>query len=127
MSIRDALVAGVKAADGVTKSVQPIVAYEQVLSVDEFGAFTYSAPRLMHAVVDFKETPVRTREGVLTASRATLTLLSVLEVVMATGGEGVKANDRFTLSDGSIGLALDIGGTVDPSTSHPFATTVMLG
>ncbi len=127
MSIRDALVAGVKAVDKVTKSVQPVVAYEQVVATDEFGALMYSAPIMMHAIWDDKEVPVRTREGVLTSARATLTLLSVLEVVMSTGGEGVKANDRFTLPNGYTGLVLDVNGTVDPGTGHPFATTVMLG
>jgi hypothetical protein len=127
MSILDALRAGVKVADSVTKPLQPLVSYERCTGTDEFGTRTFAAPVTMHAIIDFKAVPVRTKDGITTVTRATLELLSILEVVLATSGEGIADEDRFTLPDGSTGPILDVGGFIDASTGHPIATTVMLG
>jgi hypothetical protein len=63
----------------------------------------------------------------LTASRCTITLLEINEVIAATGGRGVSVDDKFILPNGETGSTLDITGFVDPGTGHPIATTVMFG
>jgi hypothetical protein len=126
MSLLDALRAGIKVADQITKPLQATVSYVRQTGNDAYGP-TFAAAVSLHAIVDYKAAQVRTREGVLTVSRATITLLNIAEVVTATGGAGIGNNDVFTLPDGDTGPTLDIGGFVDAGTGHPIATTVMLG
>jgi len=127
MSLRDALVAGVRVADSVTKPLQAIVTYERDLGSDADGVRTFAPPVPLHALVDFKAAMVRTRDGILTATRSTVTLLDVDEIIAATNGNGIGNNDRFTFPDGDTGPLLDIAGFVDPGTGHPIATTVLIG
>jgi len=126
MSLLDALRAGIKVADQITKPLQATVSYVRETGNDAYGP-TFAAAVSLRAIVDYKAAQVRTREGVLTVSRATITLLNIAEVVTATGGAGIGNNDVFTLPDGDTGPTLDIGGFVDAGTGHPIATTVMLG
>lgn len=128
MSLLDALRAGVKIADSVTKPLQAEVTYERA-AVDSagYGDLTYSAPVKLRAIVDFARKQVRTPSGELTVTRATIDLLDVAAVVAATGGLGIGNNDRFTLPDGDTGPILDISGFIDAGTGQPVATTVMLG
>lgn len=127
MSVLDAIRAGIKVADGVTKPLQATVTYERALTGDGFGDFTFAAPVPLRAIVDFGRKQVRTQQGVLTVTRATVDLLDVAAVVAATNGEGIGNNDKFTLPDGDGGIILDISGFIDAGTGHPVATTVMLG
>lgn len=126
MSLLDVLRTGVKIADKVTKPLQATVMYARE-GVDNSYGPTYLTAVPLHAIVDYKAVQVRTKGGVLTATRATITLLNIDEVVAATAGLGIGNNDIFTLPDGDTGPILDIGGFVDPGTGHPIATTVMLG
>ena len=128
MSILDAVRAGIKAADGVTKPLQPEVTYQRaVADTSGYGAFTYPTSVKLRAVVDFARKQVRTRDGILTVTRATIDLLDVAAIVAATGGEGIGNDDIFILPDGDTGPILDISGFIDAGTGHPVATTVMLG
>lgn len=126
MSLLDVVRSGVAIANKVTKPVQATVMYERGTPGD-YGVITYTSPVPLHAIVDFVARQVRTRSGVLTVTRATITLLDIAEVVAATGGAGIGNDDKFTLPDGDTGPTLDIGGFVDAGTTHPIATTVMLG
>ncbi len=127
MSILDVLRSGVAIADKVTKPWQAIVIYRRELSADAAGMRTFAADVPLHALVDYKAVQVRTKDGVLSATRATITLLDVAEVTLATGGQGIGNNDQFILPDGDTGPTLDLAGFVDAGTGHPIATTVMLG
>ena len=127
MSLLTALRAGVAVANTVTRPLQAIVTYERELGADAYGQRTFAAPVGLHAIIDFKAAMVRTKEGILTATRSTVTLLDINEVIAATGGMGIGNNDRFTFPDGDTGPLLDISGFVDAGTGHPIATTVMIG
>ena len=128
MSLLDTLRAGVKIADQVTKSLQATVSYERyVADTGGYGADTYLPPVSLRAIVDFKSQQVRTREGILTVTRAVITLLDINAVIAATNGEGIGNQDRFTLPDGDTGPLLDIGGFIDAGTGHPIATEAMIG
>ncbi len=127
MSLLDVLRSGVAIADKITKPLQsPSVMFARMTGRDGYGP-TYAAPVALHAIVDYKAVQVRTKDGVLSVTRATITLLDIAEIVAATGGDGIGNDDVFTLPDGDTGPTLDIGGFVDAGTGHPIATTVMLG
>lgn len=128
MSLLDAIRAGVKVADSVTKPLQATVKYErEIKRNDGYGDLKYRPPVQLRAIVDFARKQVRTQAGVLTVTRATIDLLDIAAVVAATDGQGIGNNDRFTLPDGDTGPILDISGFIDAGTGHPIATTVMLG
>ena len=126
MSLLTALHAGVAVANAVTRPLQCVVTYERELGVDAYGP-TFAAPVGLHALIDFKAAMVRTKEGILTATRSTVTLLDINELIAATSGNGIGNNDRLTFPDGDTGPILDISGFVDTGTGHPLATTVMIG
>lgn len=132
MSLLDILRSGVKIVDGVTKPLQPYVFYWRYVSEDAYGTAVYSpdiaaAGTKLRAIVDYKSTQVRTKEGILTVSRALITLLDINAIVAATNGLGVDNNDKFKLPDGDTGPILDIRGFVDAGTGHPIATEVVIG
>lgn len=127
MNLLNVVRKGVATADKVTKSLQALVTFEQYLSDDGFGTAIYAYPRKLRAIVDWKQKQVRTAEGELTVTRATVTLLNIAEVVAATGGDGIDDKDRFTLPDGTTGPILDMGGFIDAGTGHPVATEVFIG
>ncbi len=126
MSLLDVLHSGIKIADRVTKPLQTTVTYKRETGQSGYGP-TYASPVSLHAIVDYRAVQVRTKDGTLTATRATITLLNVDEVVAATGGKGIGNNDVFTLPDGDTGPTLDLSGFIDAGTGNPIATTVMMG
>lgn len=107
--------------------MQPKVQYLREIGSDAYGTRLFASPIPLDAIVDFKAVMVRTKDGVLTATRATIELIDINQLVKATNGEGIGNNDQFILPDGDTGPTLDIGGFVDAGTGHPIATTVMLG
>jgi len=127
MSLLDVLRSGVEIANRVTRPIQATVMYKRETGTDEYGAKTYATAVPLHAIVDFQAKQVRTREGVLTVTRATITLLDIAEIVAATNGQGIDNDDQFIFPDGDSGPTLDIGGFVDAGTGNPIATTVMIG
>lgn len=127
MSLLTALRAGVAVAAQVTSPLQALVAYERCLGSDAYGQRIFAAPVTLHAIEDWRSQQVRTKDGILTATRATLLFLNIAEVVAATGGAGFSEEDRYTLSDGSSGPVLDLAGFVDAGTTHPLATTILMG
>lgn len=132
MSLLDVIRSGVKVADNVTKPLQATVQYYRYAGSDGYGTIIYepdaSLPGVpLLAIVDYKSSQVRTKEGVLTVSRATVLLLDVNAVIAATGGAGIDNNDKFILPDGDTGPTLDIRGFVDAGTTHPVATEVVIG
>lgn len=128
MGLLKALRAGVASANSVTRDLQALVTYKRAVADSSgYGAFTYPTSVQLHAIVDYTARQVRTRDGVLTVTRATIDLLDIDEVIAATSGEGIGNDDIFILPDGDTGPILDIAGFIDRETTHPIATTVMLG
>jgi hypothetical protein len=128
VSLLTALRAGVKTADKVTKPLQSKdVILEHYLGADGFGTKNYMMPVPIKALVDWRSSQVRTRDGLLTSSRSVVTFLDVKKLALATNGEGVGDFDRITLPDGTTGPILDLSGFIDAGTKQPFATEVMLG
>jgi hypothetical protein len=128
MSILTALRVGVAAADKITKPLQPTVTYQRYLSDDDgYGSAVYATAVPLRAIVDWRQKQVRTKEGVLSVSRAIVTLLDVAEVAAATENQGIGDNDIFILPDGTTGPILDMAGFIDAGTGQPIATEVILG
>ncbi len=127
MGLLDVLRSGVAIANKITRPLQPTVTYERYLGSDGTGAQTWASPVQLHAIEDWVGVQVRTKDGNLTVSRASILLLDITEVVNATSGNGIDESDRFTLADGSSGPIVDLRGFVDALSSHPIATTVLLG
>lgn len=127
MSLLDDVRSAVKVTDEVTKPLQATVTYYRYVSSDGYGAPIFAPPKKLRAVVDYVSNQVRTQEGILTVSRAIVTLLDVAAVNAATGGAGIDNNDKFVLPDGDTGPTLDIRGFVDAGTTHPVATEVVIG
>lgn len=127
MSLLDVVRSAPAIANKITRPLQPFVVYERMTSSDDYGTKTYASPVNLHAIVDYVSKQVRTPEGILSVSRAEITLLDIAEVVAATAGQGIGNDDKFTLPDGDTGPTLDLRGFVDAGTGHPIATSVMLG
>lgn len=129
MSILDSLRSGVELANKITRKgkIQAEVMYQREITVDAYGTKGYLAAVPLHAIVDFASKQVRTKDGTLSVTRATLDLLDIKEIVAATDGEGIGNDDKFILPDGDTGPILDLRGFIDAGTTHPIATTVMLG
>lgn len=127
MGLLDTVRAGVAIANNLMRPLQAEVTYERYLGDNGYGSKDFAPPVKMHAIVDFTSKQVRTPNGELTVTRATIDLLDISEVVSATNGEGIGNNDKFTLPDGDTGPTLDIAGFIDAGTGHPIATTVMIG
>jgi hypothetical protein len=127
MSLLDALRAGIKVADKVTKPLQATVIYQQGTPSNQYGLIAYGAEVELRAIVDYSRKMVRTSSGELSVTRATIDLLDVDAIVSATGGVGIGNHDKFILPDGDTGPILDISGFIDAGTGNPVATTVMLG
>lgn len=127
MGLLDIVRSGVAIANKITQPLQAIVQYERSKGTDGYGGLQYEGAVPLHAIVDYASKQVRTKEGILTVTRATIDLLDINEIVAATNGEGIGNNDRFTLPDGDTGPILDISGFIDAGTGNPVSTTVMLG
>lgn len=127
MGLLEVLRSGVAIANKITRPLQPVVQYERYLGADGTGAQTWASAVPLHAIEDWVGVQVRTKDGSLTVSRASILLLDITEVTNATAGNGIDDNDRFTLADGTTGPIVDLRGFVDAGTSHPIATTVLLG
>ncbi len=127
MSLLDVLRTGVKIIDNVTKPLQATVTYYRWTGADAFGAPVYASAVSLRAIVDYSSQQVRTQEGVLTVSRAIITLVDIDAIKAATNNLGVDNNDKFVLPDGDTGPLLDIRGFIDAGTGHPVATEIVLG
>jgi hypothetical protein len=127
VSILDALRAGVKVADKVTKPLQPSVSFERYLSEDGFGTRTYASAVSLKAIVEHKQRNVSTMTGELAVSHAYVMFLDIAALVIATAGDGVDVNDKITLPNGVTGPILNFDGFVDAGTGQPLATEIYLG
>src|SRR5262245_13942395 len=127
MAIINALRAGVKAANKVTRSLQSEVSYLRAIPTTTGFELDTASPVTVHAVVEQTNQRLVTSSGQVLTVRAILTQIDVDEVVKVTNGLGFSPNDVFTLKDGATMQVVDIGGYVDPGTGKPIATEVRLG
>lgn len=132
MSLLDTIRGGVAIADSVTKSLQCLVDFRHYAGSDPYGGSVYVPPEdqpalKLHAIVDWKQKQLRTMEGTLSVSRASVLFLNVAEVATATNSEGIDDHDIIILPDGSTGPILDMSGFIDAGTGQPVATEVFLG
>ena len=128
MSLLDIVRKGVKIADQQTKSLQANVTfYKAVKDTSGYGDWIFPTSVKLRAIVDWKQKQLRTPEGVLSVSRASITFLDVAAVASATGGEGINDQDRIVLPDGTTGPILDMAGFIDAGTGQPVATEVFIG
>lgn len=127
MSILTILRNGVATVNKVTKSLQAKVSYERYVTEDLYGTSQYAPAVLLDAIVDWKQKQVRTQSGVLSVSRASITLIDIAQLAVATSDQGIDDNDLFTLPDGTTGPILDMSGFIDAGTGIPLATEVYLG
>lgn len=128
MGLLDTLRSAVRIADKVTKPIQATVTYKRaVADTSGYGAFTYPTTVTMKAIVDWKQKQLRTPEGILSVSRASVMFLDIEELKAATNNQGIDDNDQIILPDGTTGPILDMAGFIDAGTTLPLATEVFLG
>lgn len=132
MALLDVLRAGVKVADGITKSFQGQVEYHRYVGQTGTGTKTYVPPLgtqtiFLDAIVDLSSKIVRSQSGELVQCSASILLLNVAQVVEATGGAGVSDEDVFILPNGQTGPVVALKGFMDAGTSQPVAVEVYLG
>jgi hypothetical protein len=126
MSLLDDIRDAIGVANDETSDLQPTVMLEHVIT-SEYGPVGYTTPVPLKAIVDWKQKQLRTPDGVLSVSRASVMFLDAQALAAATNGEGIDDTDRITLPDGTTGPILDMAGFIDAGTGHPFAIEVFLG
>jgi len=123
-------------ADGVTKSLgfQSSITFRRYLSSDGYGVETYGTPVPLSTVLEYKQRSVKTANGEMAQSTATLTMLDLPALIEATplvvggGLEGwVHTKDEITLPNGAKPPILNVGGFVDGGTGRLIPTEVYLG
>ncbi len=124
-AILNALRTGVKVANRTVP--QPMVTFKRAIADSSYGGWSYPTSVELPAVVDWKQKQVRTLEGVLSVSRASVLFLDVAKVAAATAGQGISDHDIIILPDGTTGPILDMAGFIDAGTEQPIATEVYLG
>lgn len=127
MGLLDVIRAGVKVADQVTKDLQSTVTYKRYKETNSEGTRTFYASKTLRAIVDRKQTQVKTAEGIMSLSRASITFLDIDALMLATGNAGINTNDVIVLPDGTTGPILNTAGFMDRSKEVPVATEVYLG
>lgn len=127
MGLLKVLRSGVKTVNKVTLDLQSDTTFERYLSSDGAGGKTYGSPVTLKAIVEDRQEIVRTLSGELSQSKTHITYLDAAALSAATGGNGIKEQDRITLQNGETGPILAIGGFIDAGTGDPLATDVYLG
>lgn len=130
MSLQSIVKNAVKTIDKIVKPLEAIVSFEKCTSTDVKGKRHYDNGVIpLRASVDWKQRQLRTLDGTLSVSRASVMFLDFKALMTATENEGVDDKDRITLPDGTTGPILDMSGYIDPGNTagNPFATEVFLG
>jgi hypothetical protein len=128
MALIDALTSGIAVANLVTKQgkLQATVMFSHCIGSDAYGPL-YAAPVPLLCILDEKQTQVRDRAGVLSASRAQLQFLDPAAIAAATPGDGrIRDIDIITLPDGLKASIMSVGGYVNGVTGFAVAPEVWL-
>lgn len=96
------------------------------------GEDQYAAPVVLRPIVNRKKKIRFTSGGAVVTVIATLTFTDPVAETAANVGktreQPIDPRDKFTLDDGTSAPVLSsTGGTINPSTGHPFAMRVELG
>lgn len=131
MAIRNALLAGIKAASAAVDDDKTSVSFEAWIGSDGQGADTFAAATMIRAVVSRKARRIRTSGGQFAHVVATLTVLDTIAPTTAQAGQTrlqpVDPRDRFTLLDGTTAPVVHVGGPFDPVTQDTYIKSIVLG
>lgn len=129
MSLLNALRAGVKVANSVTKKgkLQSTLMYSQMTSSSVSGKKIYAAAVPLLAIIEKKQRNVKSLQGEVTVSSTTVLFLDVAALIAATGGLGIQQYDKLVMPDRTTGRIMNFGGFMDSGTTLPVATEVYLG
>ncbi len=128
MSLLTILRKGIKTADKIVKTLEPTVTFEKYVRLgDGFGTPNYATAVSLRAIVEWKEVQVPSSSGIVAANRPTVMFIDIAALMAATGGEGVKEEDRITLGDGTTGPTRTLEGFFDAGTNRPIYTQIYLG
>lgn len=133
MSLLDALRAGVRAANSVTRNgLQGTIGYYQYISEDVNGVRTYNPPITSPAVplqviIDQTITKYLNSEGELTTTSGQVIFLDIVALLAATNNKGVNTEDLIFLPDGTHQPIKKVSGFMDSITGVAVATQAYLG
>lgn len=119
MGLLDAVRGAVAIANKATADLQPMVSHQTCIGQDGRGARLFAAAVNRPAIIEMKQRLVRTLNGEMTYSNATITLLDPSVIV----GD----RDQFTLPDGNSGVILARTGLIDRITGLPILQQIFLG
>lgn len=128
MSFADILRNGIALARGITLPLHVTVTRKAWTGQTFDGVPTY-ATTTPKALVEFKQSRVRTKEGVEVISRAYVAFLEELPATAAAEPREnpVDTRDIIILPDGSTGPILAVDGFLDGGTGVPFYSQIFLG
>lgn len=125
-----------KIIDGVTKplELQATVTFRRYLSGGGYGDESYGSPVTLYTVLEYKQRAVKSMEGELAHSTATLTIVDLPALIAATPAvagislEGwMHTKDEITLPNGTKPPILNVGGFVDGGGGNLIPHEVYLG
>lgn len=127
MGLRDLIANGVALADRLTADLQPVVQFRPWIGTDGFGKSMYDAATPVPAIVELKQRMVRTPAGEEVLSTHVITILRPIAPNGAPGRiEPIDTRDWITLSDGTTGPILSVGGFQDPEMDRSYFSQVWL-
>ncbi len=125
-----------KTVDAITKSLklQATVTFRRYLSSDAYGVESFGPVISLYTILEYKQRSVKTSTGILAQSTATLTIVDLPALILATpavtgGGKAgwVFTKDQITLPNGYVAPILNVGGFVDGGGGNLIPTEVYLG
>jgi hypothetical protein len=128
MSLLNALRAGIKVADKVTKPLQPTVTIAPWTGSDGFGVNTYGAPVTYRAIVNQEQKSIFDDSGNEVLTQAYVAILTPITPNGAAGRvEPIDRRDRVTLPDGTIAPIVKTSGFIDAGIGRPMFSEIWLG
>lgn len=95
---------------------------------DTYGNPTFGASVPLSVFLTVAKVRVKLSSGDVVQQKASFDIPSAVTPNGATGREEpIDPRDTFTLPSGEVCTVLDVRGPMDPATSAPFVTTVVLG
>jgi hypothetical protein len=129
MSLADVVRSGVAVADGITKPLQDDVLHTPWTGdKDEFGNSTFASSVFRKALVEKKMQLITKADGQIVMAATKITFVEPVPPTIAAGRDNpIDGRDILTLSDGTTGPILTVGGFMDAGTHVPFVLQVYLG
>jgi hypothetical protein len=132
MALVDVIRGGVAIAASILASVKGDVVHQAWTGQDGKGTDTYASPVTLKAIVDRTRKQKFTTTGKLVTVAATLTFIDPIADTTATDpamprNNPIDPRDLLTLSDGTTGPILSVGGVEDAGTQRGFINEVTIG